>query len=243
MISATDKAVLQFSGGKDSLACLYLLRPYWDRLTVAWTNTGAAYPETVELMARVRAMVPNFLEITSDQPANIARHGPPADVVAVRAMPQGRVLTQYAGAPVQSFLECCSANIWHPMNDAMKAMGATLIFRGQKLSDDRKTAIRSGYTEGGVRYVFPIEDWTDADVLAYLKEVGVELPAHYAYTKTSLDCWSCTAYLNENQGRLAHMREAEPVRWAAYEPRLRVVLEAAAKEVAVINESLGVVHA
>jgi len=33
--------VLQLSGGKDSLACLYLLKPKWDDLIVAWVNTGA----------------------------------------------------------------------------------------------------------------------------------------------------------------------------------------------------------
>jgi 3'-phosphoadenosine 5'-phosphosulfate sulfotransferase (PAPS reductase)/FAD synthetase len=53
------KAVLQFSGGKDSLACLLLLRPWWDRLTVMWVNTGAAFPETLELMEAVRSRVAN----------------------------------------------------------------------------------------------------------------------------------------------------------------------------------------
>jgi PP-loop superfamily ATP-utilizing enzyme len=39
------KAILFFSGGKDSLACLHLLREYWDRVLVVWANPGEALPE------------------------------------------------------------------------------------------------------------------------------------------------------------------------------------------------------
>ena len=46
------KAVLSFSGGKDSLACLHLCRPYRDKLTVAWVNTGAAFPHIVEFVRK-----------------------------------------------------------------------------------------------------------------------------------------------------------------------------------------------
>lgn len=42
IIDRHERVVLFFSGGKDSLTCLLLLRPYWDRLTVCWINTGAA---------------------------------------------------------------------------------------------------------------------------------------------------------------------------------------------------------
>lgn len=239
MLRDGDKAVLQFSGGKDSLACLYLLRPLWKEITVAWVNTGAAYPETIRLMDRVRSLVPHFLEINSDQPANIAANGPPSDIAPIRSLPQGRIATQYDGTPIQSFLECCSENMWKPMQDAMTALGATVIIRGQKLSDERKSPIRDGYTVNGVRYWFPVEAWTDEEVFAYLKANGVEIPAHYAYTKTSLDCWSCTAYLDENLGRLRHMRKNEPVMWRQIEPRIRTILGAAQAEVRTLYTALG----
>lgn len=239
MLRADDIAVLQFSGGKDSLACLYLLREHWDRLIVAWVNTGAAYPETVALMERVRKMMPNFLEIQSDQPSNVVLNGPPSDIAPIRNMPQGRVYTQYDGAPIQSFLECCSVNIWQPMADAVKTLKATVIIRGQKLSDQRKSALRDGDFDGSVRYWFPIESWSDDDVRAYLRAQDVELPAHYAYTKTSLDCWSCTAYLDENFGRLRHMRKEQPEMWQKIEPRIRTILAASQSEVRNLYMALG----
>lgn len=237
MLTDTDKAVLQFSGGKDSLACLYLLKPYWDRITVAWVNTGAAYMETINIMREVRAMVPKFMEINSDQPANIAKYGPPADCLPVRAMPQGKKITQYEGEPIQSFLECCSSNVWEPM--AKACAGFNVIIRGQRLAEDRKSPIRSGHVENGVRYWFPIEDWSDEEVKSYLKEIGVPLPAHYSYTKTSLDCWSCTAYLDENQGRISHMRKEMPLLWAQYKPRLERIMRAAEAHVELMQATLG----
>ena len=35
---------IQFSGGKDSLAALYLSEPVWDRATILHGNTGAMFP-------------------------------------------------------------------------------------------------------------------------------------------------------------------------------------------------------
>ena len=239
MIGATDKAVLQFSGGKDSLACLYLLRPHWKRLTVAWVNTGAAYPETVALMDRVRAMVPDFLEVKSDQPSNIAKYGPPADIVPVPNSPEGRALTQSDAEPIQSHLQCCNANVWWPMQCAMQERGATLIIRGKKLADGRKSAVRSGEVRDGVRYWFPLEDWTEDDVRAYLIEQRVELPAHYAYTKTSLDCWSCTAYTDENAGRIKYMRDYQPELWAKWKPNMQRILRASNAQLAQMSAALG----
>ena len=57
IIERHERIALQVSGGRDSIACLYLMRPYWDRVTVYWLDTGAAYPETVSLMQRICDMV------------------------------------------------------------------------------------------------------------------------------------------------------------------------------------------
>ena len=49
------KIALQCSGGKDSLALLHLMWPFWDKLTVYWLDTGDSFPETEERMASVAA--------------------------------------------------------------------------------------------------------------------------------------------------------------------------------------------
>lgn len=233
-------AVLQFSGGKDSLACLYLLRPHWEEVTVLWVNTGAAYPETLEQMRRVRQMVPHFLEVKSDQPANIARCGHPADVVPIRSTHYGRWATQTkTDAPfLQSYLDCCNANIWKPMQDATMALGATLVIRGQRNSDDRKSPIRSGHQENGVTYWFPLEDWTEQRVREYLASQDVPLPTHYDYVNSSLDCWSCTAYMDDNAGRMRYMKERHPEMWKRYRPMLKTVVDAVRDELAPAQNAL-----
>jgi len=200
--------VLQFSGGKDSLACLYLLEPRWHEITVAWVNSGAAFPETIALMDRVRKMVPHFLEIEGKQ--NIEAEGYPTDVLPIAATALGRMYEGHTGMRFQSRYSCCTAALWGPMVRAMREIGATTIIRGQKRSDVMKTPLQSGTVIEGIRYEFPLEDWTDADVLAYLRGKGIELPANYRYMANGLDCINCTAYLHEGKGRLQYMRENHP---------------------------------
>jgi phosphoadenosine phosphosulfate reductase len=201
--------VLQFSGGKDSLACLYLLKARWQEITVAWTNTGAAFPETIAFMARIKALVPNFVEIAGRQ--NIAQEGYPADLLPTVRTSLGQAIAAKPAPRFQSRWACCSAAIWLPMHQAMKAMGAKVIIRGQKRSDNLKAPIESGFTHDGIRVEFPLADWTDEDVYDFLEREGVALPPNYlAGMRTGLDCWNCTAYLAENAGKLTYLRERHP---------------------------------
>ena len=48
------KTALQFSGGKDSLACIHLMRSHWDTLTVYHVDTGDLLPEVREIVDRRR---------------------------------------------------------------------------------------------------------------------------------------------------------------------------------------------
>jgi hypothetical protein len=87
--SRHEKVVLEFSGGKDALACLFLLQEYWGKFDLLWCNTGDAFPETRELVYSFGLPV---LEVRSDQPGNIARRGPPSDVLPVWDSPFGQIL-------------------------------------------------------------------------------------------------------------------------------------------------------
>lgn len=203
--------VLQFSGGKDSLACLYLLEPRWHEITVAWVNTGAAFPQTIELMKRIRTQVPHFLEIMAEQ--SIEQDGHPVDVLPIAATTWGHQFEGETGPRFQSRYTCCASALWAPMQKAMRELGATTIIRGQKLRDAKKTPIRSGQVIEGITYEFPLEDWTDADVRYFLTEKKIALPDNYRYMSTGLDCWNCTAYLDENAGRLKYMQEWHPEKY------------------------------
>lgn len=200
---------LQFSGGKDSLALLHLWREKLDHTLVCWVNTGASYPETLKQMRQLKETVPHFLEITSDQPAQVEQDGYPVDLVPLHFTPLGREMVADSYNKFFKFQDtfrCCSANIWQPLHQAMKDNGVTTVIRGQKNSDKYKTVYRSGYVEDGIMYIFPLENWTDEDVYAYLRNNNVSLPKHYSKgERKSHDCWSCTGYLDEDAGRIANL--------------------------------------
>ncbi len=223
-ISALERhknIVLQFSGGKDSIACLMLLKEHLHRITVLWMNTGAAFPETIAQMASVRAMCPNFIEVSGAQPESIASQGYPVDVLPLRNDKHVQFLTQQERLPLQGFMACCFNNLMQPMHLATLELGATLIIRGQKAADHHKSPVTSGAVLGGVEFWFPIDDWTDAKVMEYVADSGL-LPMHYEDANTSLDCWDCTAYRAENQWKQPYLERHHPDK--AAEVRRRLVL-------------------
>lgn len=198
-IDRHQKVALQFSGGKDSLACLYLLKPFWDRITVVWLNTGAAYPEVIAQMDDIKRLVPNFLEVVSDQPSFIAKHGTPAD---------------FATENVNHWSRCCSHNIWEPLHKAMIDGGYTLIIRGQKDADVRRAPVTTGFVDdNGIEYWLPLEHWSHEDVLHYLNSIEVPVPNYYEWSDTSLDCWNCTAFLDEREKEVGNLVWKHPEMW------------------------------
>lgn len=194
------KIALQFSGGKDSLACFFMLKPYWDKLTVYWVNTGASFPEVREIVEKISKLA-NLVEIETDQPENIKRFGYPVDVLPITS-----------NMRMQSFMSCCIQNLMLPMHERMIADGITLVIRGQRQEERHKSPFMSGFVSDGIEYYFPIEDWTGDEVIAYLKSIN-ELPEYYNHVDSSLDCWSCTAYLSENLRKRTYMRHKYPEKY------------------------------
>lgn len=222
------KIMLQFSGGKDSLACLYLCRPYWDKIVVVWANPGNPYPETVAQMRAVEKLVPHFLEVEGEQPEWIKHHGYPVDLLPVFNTERGRMYGT-KGTLLQSTLDCCAHNMLQPLAEAVEILGVTLVVRGQKNFDKLKGPLRNGDIVGSVTYHYPLEKWTDAHVLLYLEEQGVELPPQYARgVNTSIDCVNCTGYAEHNRVRWEQMKDTHPDLWPELSTRLQEVRTALA---------------
>lgn len=227
--------VLQFSGGKDSLACLYLLRPIWKDLIVAWVNTGASFPETLAQMELIRALVPNFHEIKSRQ---YLEFGWPADLLPARRSAVGVLTYGEGGEPWQSTLQCCARSIWIPLGQAMQELGATVVYQGTRNDDTAKAPVHPGDVHHGMRFEFPVWDWTQAQVFAYLTAQGVELPPGYRYTHGGLDCWNCTGYLYEVENRFDFARDHHPQKYVQIMAKLRDLRRWAARDMAHLDETL-----
>jgi phosphoadenosine phosphosulfate reductase len=223
VIARHKRVALQFSGGKDSLACLYLMRPWLDQITVYWLNTGRAFSETLRTVDAVCPFIPNFVEITSDVDAVHAQFGIPSDIVPASSTPLGRLVGHNAPA-IQDRYSCCFQTIMRPMHERMLADGITLIIRGQRNDDPLKPALRSGNVDGGIEYLFPIEDWTSRQVMDYLRAEGAPVPRFYEMLEEAPDCLTCSAWwekgatkylkryhhdaYQEVQGRFTTIREA-----------------------------------
>ena len=204
-----EKIVLQFSGGKDSIACLLMVESWWDKITVLWTNTGDAFPDTIEQMAKVREMVPHFHELRTNQPEYIRENGWPSDLIPVHATKFGQAISADKTPLIQGYPLCCGANIWNPMFEETLRLGATLVLRGTRKSDARRATKAPTEIHHGVTFFHPIWDWPAHAVFDFLEDRGF-LPSHYRETETSLDCMHCTAYLHENARKMQFLHRKYP---------------------------------
>lgn len=192
-IFSHEKIALELSGGKDSVACLFYMRPYLPWITVYWLNTGDAYPETVEVIDECRKLCPNFVEVHSDVRAWQRVNGAPSDVVpitgeCVHLPPKAKEI------PCVDAYVCCANNIMLPLHERVVADGNTLIIRGQRNSDEHRGPLKSGDWAGDIQVFYPIEDWTDAEVLDYLKAEGAPIHPIYTHSDHGVDCLHCTGW-------------------------------------------------
>jgi phosphoadenosine phosphosulfate reductase len=212
--------VLQFSGGKDSLACLYLLRDQLEQITVYWLDTGDGCPETLAVVDQVRQWIPNFVAVRSDVQAWRKVYGAPSDLVAASshyiAEPYG-----ISTGRLSNRFDCCSQNIMRPLHEKMVADGADCVIRGVKASDTGTVPFEG--QDQSYYVVLPIRDWTDDDVFAYLESVGAPYNVLYDFYKgiSAPECLGCTAWWDD--GKAAYFRALHPERLTEYHASLEQV--------------------
>lgn len=233
-----DKIALEVSGGRDSLACWYLLRAagLLDRVTVYWVNTGNAFPETLAIMAHIEKLSPCFVEIAGRQPEVIARYGIPTDIMPRSCTPIG-LMTGQGAVQMQDSYSCCARVIMQPMHERVTADGNTMIIRGQRADDSHKAPVKSGDWEQGIQYLFPIEDWSREQVDAYLLEQGAPRNRCYDFMNSTPDCMSCSGWWDE--GRARFLRECYPASHERYQARLDTIRTATSQLIQLFNNEIG----
>lgn len=218
-------AALQFSGGKDSLSCLYLLRDYLPRITVYWLNSGDIFPETRAVIDHVREFIPHFVEIEGNVHEVIAQHGLPSDIVPCGSTYLGQIIEPNEER-LQDRYDCCYRTVMQPMHQRMHNDGITLLIRGQKNADKGKGPHRSGEIAEGVELLYPVEGWSVEEIFDYLRSVGAPISRVYESMPTTPECMCCSAWWED--GRATYMKKYWPDEFQKYQQRLariRVVVQ------------------
>jgi phosphoadenosine phosphosulfate reductase len=273
MLGAHRNAVLQFSGGKDSTALMHLARPWLERITVVFADTGATFPHLLRHVEDTCRRLGAHLVIVRppvDVIAHTREHGLPADVVPVEASAVARLFLNPPPAQIlQPYTQCCGAMLWEPMLRYTREHAVDLVLRGSKRSDRRRVGVGARIEAEGVTYESPLWDWSDDDVYAYLAEQGAELPEHYGILSQdgreralaqkdgrerpgvsgrgindSLDCWLCTAHLaHHGEEKLRYIRASYPDLWPVVAERVRAVQAVLGGAMAEIDPALDVATA
>lgn len=226
VFSRHERIALQFSGGKDSIATLEMMRPYWDRLTVYWLNTGDPFPEVVEVIDKVKAIVPRFIEIDGKRDDVIARYGMPSDVIPYSSTASSHQMGVGETPMLQDRFFCCSRVVMQPMHERMIQDGITLIIRGQRVDETFKGPARSGDVIDGIEFLYPIEDWSAEQVFSFIESTGWEIPRYYTEGMPhSGDCLVCTAWVGDGRG--AYLKKHYPDRFEEYRQKISIVAAAA----------------
>ncbi len=211
---------MQFSGGKDSLACVHLLREHWDEITLYHVDTGDLLPEIREIVDHVEAMVPRFVRTRSDSAGWMQANGLPSDLVPTTSTAMGLMIGASQQRIVDRF-DCCLQNLWLPMHEPMAADGITLVIRGTKRADLTKLPAENGPSGWGYDLWLPLLDWSHADVFAYLREVGAPICRVYENHFNAPECATCPAWWSEKRAR--YLKRHHPALYGAYRAKLERV--------------------
>jgi len=230
------RCALQFSGGKDSLACVYILKPWvLAGLPVYWTHTGDTIPETLAVVEQVRRWVPDFRVIEADVLAWKHAHGTPSDVTTAQSTWMGQ---QYAMTDTQLVgrFDCCWHNLMKPMHDRMLADGVDLVIRGTKLADTGKVPA-NGATEH-YDVLLPLLNWSHAQVFDYLQEVGAPISRVYEHFKaiSAPECLHCSAWWDD--GKAQYLKQLHPEKVHQYQVSLQQIQAELSKRLQELDSEL-----
>lgn len=236
-LSRHERIALFFSGGKDSLACVYLLRDYWDRITIYHADSGDTLPEMDEVIDRIAALVPRFVRLKVNVPQWIRENGLPSDLLPYTAHPIGWLVDDVKTRLVPRYT-CCFANLMLPLWMRAKVDGITMVIRGVKRSDTYFFPAGDGSIHQDVELYYPIQQWSDAQVMHYLHANGVKPSTLYDHLEHGLDCATCSAWWSEERG--AYLKKFHPEKFAEYDARLQLVIDEIAAPLAALKREAGV---
>lgn len=224
------RVAVLFSGGKDSMALLDLCRPYRDKLSLVWIDTGYAFPH-IEEHVRKNAQGFELRVIKHDPVSRWFRDGLPSSIIPIDHW-KGATSTPLAPR-VQPWKVCCAGRIDDNL-DLLASYGFNVLLSGQR--EDDAIGNFESQTLSGLMIYAPLWRWPEADVLAYLKDHSLELAQHADGCDTSMECMICPAQMTKN--RAALIKANYPHLWEQVSALVNETLKAVDGEASAIKEAL-----
>ena len=162
------RSVIEFSGGRDSLALAYHMRALTPFVDVVMLDSGDMPKAAHVNLQLVRDLGYNVEIVQTRSDLWREKHG----------QPDGG-----------NWIVCCYNNIWLPKGEWVRERGYRQVMRGTRRCDPHFHGVMPGDVVDGVLYTFPLWDWTDKQVNDYL---GPLLPEAYRNDVNGMpDCLTC----------------------------------------------------
>lgn len=189
-----------FSGGKDSLVTLILVKKALGDVIAVFIDTGLEYPETVEHVERtVEEMGVNLI---------IERAGD--------GFFKG---VEYFGPPGRDFRWCCKICKLGPTARVIQHRfgGEVLNFIGQRAYESATRAKSSrtwrNHWLPNQMAASPIQYWTALHIWLYLMREGVDVNTLYKRGLKRIGCWACPA---SDLSEIEVLKETHPDLWGKW---------------------------
>lgn len=213
----SKRAVVQVSGGKDSLAMVELLRPHLrpcDRVLMLLTDDA---PSAVHLISQelLEEFGERFEIVYSESSVDRRVHGDPSPVV----LSDQPLFADVANT--RTAFDCCYKNIMAPLHQATLSLEPDLIIRGQKECDSQRSPVRHLDVIDGITFCYPVHDWSDEKVKLFLAD---RLPEFYDVCSDAPDCETCTGYWG--RGHQEWLQRVSPAQAEIRKNKIKTLLQA-----------------
>ena len=189
--------IVAFSGGKDSLATLLLVKKALGEATALVVDTGVEFPETMKF-------------------AEEAVKAVGAELLVARAGDRFWRGVEYFGFPGRDYRWCCKVVKLGPTARVIREHfpDGCLTFIGQRrYESETRAASRRVWRNPWLRSQLaasPIQEWTALHVWLFLLKEGVAFNPLYQEGNYRLGCWLCPG---SEMAEIAMLRQSHPELW------------------------------
>lgn len=216
LLAATDKVAVAFSGGRDSLVALHLVRQRRPDVQVVFVNTGIEFPETITYVRK----------LAKEWRINLHEARPKRNfwkLARERGLPIGgrgngffmKDLAQKADVKLAN--ACCNQLKITPARQFYSEVGTEGVVTGLRVDESlmRKLnfadygALRFS-RDYGTLVAWPLYAWLQPDIDAYVARHTLPLNPIYGMGHQRVGCWSCMHDMLYPDSRLFKLKETHP---------------------------------